>query len=286
MYGYKISKNGIEIDKENALVVRLIFQQYANGIGYTKISKMLNEIGVKTLRGGKWTVDSVRSILFNEKYAGNSLFQKSFVDNHLTKKQKRNHGELPKFYAEGTHEPIIDKALFNKVHEILEKNREKTKTNKKVPQRYAFTGKIKCGICGANYKHKIKNKKSVWICSTFNSYGKSYCASRQISESILEAKAAEVLKLSEFNEDKFKENIRTSTHDENQRFSMGTREPCYSVIERILVPEQGTLLFCFKNGEQIKTKWNNSTRSESWTEEKRQKAREKALNFLKKESKA
>ena len=80
------------------------------------------------------------------------------------------------------------------------------------------------------------------------------CQAKQISEDILELKATEFLKLSIFQENQFK-----------------TR------VKQILVPEQGTIIFCLKNGEEIKTTWQNRSRSESWTAEMKQNARERNL---------
>ena len=56
---------------------------------------------------------------------------------------------------------------------------------------YPLTGKIKCGICGKNYRHKINNAGTkyanpVWICSTYNTRGKKHCPSKQIPVNILE----------------------------------------------------------------------------------------------------
>jgi hypothetical protein len=69
----------------------------------------------------------------------------------------------------------------------------------------------------------------------------------------LKAKTAEILGLSKFSEKNFEENI-----------------------EKIVVPTAGTINFSLKNGEQIKSNWENPSRNESWTEEMKQKAREKA----------
>lgn len=60
LFGYKISKDGIKIDEKTASIVRWIFEQYIGGIEYTKISKLLKNMNVKTLRGGSWTYDRVK----------------------------------------------------------------------------------------------------------------------------------------------------------------------------------------------------------------------------------
>ena len=88
LYGYKISKNGIEFNEESSLIVKWIFEQYASGVGCTKIAKILRELNVPKLRDGKWTSDSVRNILLNEKHSGNALLQKKLVSDHLTKTLK------------------------------------------------------------------------------------------------------------------------------------------------------------------------------------------------------
>ena len=258
LFGYKISKGEIKIDEENAAIVKWIFDQYTSGTGYTKIAEMLREFGVPTIRGGKWTADRVRNIILNEKYKGDALLQKKFVSDHLTKALKKNKGELPMYYAEGTHEPIVEKDAFDKATEILEKNRKKARTSRKTPQRYIFTGKIKCMNCGKNYKRKIYNKKIYWMCQTYAEEGRNVCSSKQIPEEILMSKICEVLGINDFNEDLFKEKIK-----------------------HIIVPESGLLTFVFHDGNEVTLKWQNKSRSESWSEEKRQAARERAINFLK-----
>ena len=258
LFGYKISKGEIKIDEENAAIVKWIFDQYTSGTGCTKIAEMLREFGVPTIRGGKWTADRVRNIILNEKYKGDALLQKKFVSDHLTKALKKNKGELPMYYAEGTHEPIVEKDAFDKATEILEKNRKKARTSRKTPKRYIFTGKIKCMNCGKNYKRKIYNKKIYWMCQTYAEEGRNVCSTKQIPEEILMSKICEVLGINDFNEDLFKEKIK-----------------------HIIVPESGLLTFVFHDGNEVTLKWQNKSRSESWSEEKRQAARERAINFLK-----
>lgn len=259
LFGYKISKNSIQIDEKNAAVVRCIFEQYTSGVGCTKIAGMLRQLGIPTLRGGMWTANSVRNVILNEKYAGNALLQKKFISNHLTKTTRKNRGELPMYYAEGTHEPIIEKEVFDRAARILEENRKKIKTNKKPPKRYIFTGKIKCLNCGKNYKRRIYRGAVYWGCATYVSEGKDACHSKQIPEYILMSKASEALGINYFSEDVFKEKIR-----------------------QIVVPEHGKLIFVFHDGNKTALKWHHKSRSESWSEEKRQKARNKALERMNK----
>lgn len=258
LFGYEISKGEIKIDEENADIVKWIFDQYASGFGYTKIYKMLKKLGVKTLRGAKWTSDRVKKILTNEKYTGNALLQKKFVSDHLTKSLKKNHGELPMYYAEGTHEPIIEKDVFQKVCKNLEENRQRVKSSRQANNIYPFTSKIKCMNCGKNFKRKKYRSVPYWNCTTYLEEGKDYCFSKRIPEEILMSKACEVLGINNFDEKLFAKNVK-----------------------QILVPNHELLTFVFHDGNEVTLKWENKSRSESWSEEMRLKARERAINFLK-----
>ena len=66
-----------------------------------------------------WTAKRVLELLKNEKYAGNALLQKKYVADHLSKKEKRNFGELPRYYAEGTHPAIVSPETFKRTQEQI-----------------------------------------------------------------------------------------------------------------------------------------------------------------------
>ncbi|GHU48735.1 hypothetical protein FACS1894127_0020 [Clostridia bacterium] len=115
VYGYDYNNGLLTIIPEEAEVVRMIFADYLSGMGWNTIKKKLTELGFPTKRGGKWSDICVGSILRNEKYIGDMLLQKGFIVDHLTKRKIPNNGELPQYYIEGTHEPIIDKETFESV---------------------------------------------------------------------------------------------------------------------------------------------------------------------------
>ncbi len=54
-------------------------------------------------------------VLSNEKYKGDALLQKVYTTDFLTKKKKKNEGEVPQYYVEGNHEAIIPPAQFDRV---------------------------------------------------------------------------------------------------------------------------------------------------------------------------
>ena len=247
IYGYEFKKGKLEIIPKEAEIVKMIFNDYLSGMRTTVIAKKLNELKIKPKLSKVWRESVISGILKNEKYVGDMLLQKSYIKDHLSKKQMKNNGELPQYYVENSHEPIISREVFEKVQNELKK---RSKKPSKVQKQHLFTGKIKCEICGSNFKYKItalgtKYEKPVWICNTFNTLGKKHCGSKQIPEDILKEKLSEIGEISE--------------------------------IEQIIVPENGTIIFCLKNGQQIKKLWQNKPRSQSWTKKMKQKAKETAL---------
>lgn len=193
--GYEIVNGIFKVIPEEAKVVRMIFEDYLSGMGKNAIMKKLVQLNIPTKKNRKnlrqcsqWHESAIAKILRNEKYTGDLLLQKSYILDHITKKKCINNGQLPKFYIENNHEAIIDKDTFQKVQNEIKRRAQNKGNNQKV---YLFTGKIICEQCGKHYRRKISNAgtkyaKPVWICSTFNRYGKAACASKQIPENILE----------------------------------------------------------------------------------------------------
>lgn len=257
MFGYRIGKNSIEINPEQAEVVRMIFQDYIGGMGGILIARKLREMKVPTLHGGKWDNDRVTATIKNEKYTGNALLQKRFIVDHLSKREVLNKGQLPQYYMEGTHPAIIDMATFEKAQEIMEMRRRLNKAKDTSTNRYPFSGIIRCEKCGKNYKRKISAGIPTWQCSTYAKEGKASCPAKRIPETILKTISAEVLGLNEFDMGHLKEKIAN-----------------------ILVPESNRLVYVFHDGRSVERNWQNRPRCESWTEDMRQQARMKAKGVL------
>ena len=177
-YGYNWNKDTkeLEINEEEAEIVKDIFNWYIDGIGSYTISKMLNDKGIKSHRGKKWRPSSVRTILKNEKYVGDLLNQKTYSVSPLTHKKVINFGEKEKYYVKDHHIAIIDRETWDKARGIYQKRSGKMlpdgqKHNGKYSLKYAFSSKIECGICGANYVRRVNEKrkdgtrKIYWACS-------------------------------------------------------------------------------------------------------------------------
>ncbi len=251
--GYKYV-NGVYIVKpEEAEIVRSIFADYLSGMGVEAIMKKLNAQG-KTFRNGHaWCRSSVRKVLGNYSYTGNLLLQTTFRENHITKKTLPNCGELPMYHAENTHEAIVSMEDYQAVQAEMARRSAKHNKTAHGPVKYPFTKMIVCGTCGKGYRRKVTRTGPVWICSTFNVYGKAACPSKQIPEGTLEKAAAEVLGLDAFD--------AKALHDK---------------ITAIRAEGNNTLVFLFKDGTQTVKRWADRSRAESWTPEMRAAARDLA----------
>lgn len=249
MLGYRYDSGKYIVVPEEAEVVRFIFDSYLSGMGFTAIMKTLNEKGIPTRNGNAWCKNSVVKVLRNYAYTGNLLLQKTYRENHLTKRTLQNNGELPKYHIEHSHEAIIPLRQFNAVQEEIKHRADKhAHISPKVT--YPFTGLIVCGNCGKHYRRKVTRSGAVWICSTFNTIGKEYCASKQIPESILISITEETL---------------------------GSINALNDKITAIRAEKDNTLVFCFTNGESSVKRWTDRSRRESWTDEMRETARQRTL---------
>jgi hypothetical protein len=248
MLGYRRTHDGkLEIIPEEAEIVRMIFEEYLAGNGFLLIANKLNEMGIKTLKDCEWNANDVHRILSNEKYAGNMLLQKSYRENHITKKKIINNGALPQFYVEESHPAIINSEMFESVEKMLKSRRKKFTPSKPTTSKYPFSGIIQCACCGKNYRRKTTVTGVVWVCATYNTKGKRFCpTAKQIPENTLISVCCDVLKVPEFDVEIFAEQI-----------------------EKILVPAPNELIFIFTDGHEEKATWKDRSRSESWTDEMR-----------------
>ena len=250
LLGYRYENGKYTIVPEETETVRLIFNRYLSGMGITAIMKVLNEKGIRSRNGNAWCKSSVMRVLRNYAYTGNLLLQQTYRENHLTKRTLQNNGELPKYHITDSHEPIVSLRQFNVVQEEIKRRADKH-THPGVKQKvYPFTGMVVCGGCGKHYRRKVTKTGPVWICSTFNTMGKAYCPSKQIPENTLISMTEEVL---------------------------GSTDALYDKITAIRAEKDNTMVFCFKDGTETVKQWQNRSRAESWTEDMKEAARQKAL---------
>lgn len=258
--GYRIVDRSLVFVPDEAKLVKRIYNLYIEGYGFQAIANVLNKEGVKTVNGNKWNKSSIHLILTNYNYTGDLILQKTYRENYLTKRTKRNYGELAQYLVEDDHEPIISKEMFYLVQKIAAERSEHFKSTKQPNITYPFTGVIQCGICKKNYRRKKGNVRWYWTCATFNTLGKEQCNSKSIPEETLIDITKKVLNINEV-----------------------TIEVVKKKIKYIEVFEGNKLVFHLKNGKAIEMVWQDLSRKDSWTPEMKEQARLRTIKQYKKD---
>ena len=187
--GYRKGADGQpEIVPEQADIVRRIYNDFLAGATYLEIAKRLTEEHVPTMGGGnRWFSERIKSILKNEKYKGDALLQKTYITDPISKRVKKNNGELPMYYVENSHPAIIERRIFDRVQEEIARRAGKKKVKQtgtktelgRYSGKYALTELLYCGECGTPYRRctwsRDGKKKIVWRCVSRLDYGKKYC---------------------------------------------------------------------------------------------------------------
>ncbi len=191
LLGYRKGRNDKpEIVPEEAEIVKEIYRLYLDGMSLNMIVDRLNEKGLTTKGSNSpYRKEVVQRILTNEKYTGDALLQKTYVTDCITKKTRKNNGELPMYLVKNHHEPIISHADFNRVQEEMARRSAKRiiadKLSKgeqgKYSAKYALSELLICGECGSHYRRvtwTAKGFKEIkWRCINRIQYGKKKCHS-------------------------------------------------------------------------------------------------------------
>lgn len=185
------------VDPDAADVVKDIFQMFADGIGYVRMTKILRERKVLNPQAYfnqnnpdyyknsdywrkpfDWHATSVRVILNNPVYLGNVVFgrtkTKGFFD-----KQRIEADESEWIVKENTHEAIITRELWDTVHQMMKARRRENSTGTVQP----FAGLVKCADCGSSLNvsyDKKKGRYNGFTCWVYKNYGKERCTSHAI----------------------------------------------------------------------------------------------------------
>lgn len=147
VYGYdNLERRVLSINDEKGAVVRRIFDMYLNGASTIEIAETLNEEGVKPPieNSNEWYPNSVKCIIQNEKYAGDSLMQKYYTANHLEHDSTPNRELLvDQYYKEGTHDALVRRDVYEDANRIM-----MMKDLKRGPDQYPYYGRLICPYCG------------------------------------------------------------------------------------------------------------------------------------------
>ncbi len=212
-YGYQLVNGKLEINEEEAVAIRTIYDQYVNtDIGSNGISKYLENHGIRKIQrqNGKnplFDAHLVRLILKNPVYCGKIAYGR--------RKTEKVHGTRNEYHlveqdnfllVDGLHEAIIPEDVWNAAQaKLIAQAKKYEHVNKGKNERtHLLSGIVKCPICGAGmYGNKsIKYKKDGTKYKDFFYYGCKHrgmqrghkCDYRkQIREELLDDAVAEVI---------------------------------------------------------------------------------------------
>lgn len=252
VFGYRWDEDQLVIEPSEAAIVKRIFQNFLDGKSRLETEKEFAAEGITTSNGCRWVDSNIKVVLTNITYTGNLLLQKEFIEDPITKHRKKNRGELPQYFVENTHEPIIDMETFQYVQDEIARRKELGALANKSLNTTCFTGKIKCPHCGVSYMHNKStdrgNYLEFWCCGSRKKKGGRCEVGGSINHKNMVKACTEVLGLEEFNEEIF------------------LRE-----VDHIDVPKRYVLEFHMTDGRVITKDCPNTGHKDCWTAEYRAK---------------
>ena len=181
-YGYKTVDKKIYIDEQQAEIVRQIFMSYLSGQSMDAISEQLNASRIPLHTNGAdrpWRRWIISYILSNEKYTGDSLWQKTYTTATFPTIQKKNNGERMQYYVENTHPAIISKDIFNAAQKLMRGRSKRNASDLKLDT--PFRQRMVCGNCGSPFRLRRDRDRTYWSCK-LHSESSGKCSISQIDE--------------------------------------------------------------------------------------------------------
>ena len=179
---------------EEAAIVRQIFRDYLDGYSPGRIASGLMKDGVPSPAGKKsWYASTVKSILTNEKYTGDLLMQKYYTEDFLTQRVLKNDGVLPQYYVRNHHEPIIPRAVFERVQNEVKRRGSfiNDPGRLRLTNGTALKSRLICGICGRTLKQSQTESGESWQCKRWASSNVIDCDCRPVSGEEIKAALAQ-----------------------------------------------------------------------------------------------
>lgn len=185
--GYSRNAAGEIVPDENASLVLMIYEMAAEGFSVGEITNYLNAEGITTQNGAKFYRRTVMRVLQNEEYKGDFIQMKHYVDEH--RRLRENRGAEDRYYYEEDHVPIVTRELWEKAQAALEvRKRPKDTPEQELSstiENYPYKDNVFCGKCGRRLEHVYSGGKNQWGCSGKNRFGRSFCASANVPDSVL-----------------------------------------------------------------------------------------------------
>ena len=163
--GYILKNKTLIPDPQEVPIVEYIFSSYLAGKSIEEIAAEINamEIEITNKRTERWHRSTIRYILTNEKYIGDSLVQKWFTPDELPLRHQKNKGEISQYYIKNSHPAIIPRQAFETVQKLL-KQRVEQHISKAAIRSFPLSRTMQCALCGSTFHRRPSAKAVRWTC--------------------------------------------------------------------------------------------------------------------------
>ena len=200
LYGYDKKDCVLTINEEEAKIVRIVFELYANHrYGTRKISQKLLEMGYTSREGNAFNTLTIRHMLENPKYKGWYCGNKTQNIDYRTKKKAFLDESEWVMYPDPSIPAIVSEELWDRANRLYKERRHETMSKSSgasYHNRYPYSTKIICEEHGTTFHRQVltskQGSKEVWLCKVYRQQGKAACSAPQIRSSELDQIMAEI----------------------------------------------------------------------------------------------
>ena len=212
-YGYSLIDGKLEVNEEEAVAIRMIFDQYVNtDLGENGIAKYLENHGIHKIdrQNGKnplFDAALIRRIIQNPVYSGKISYGRRRTEKvHGTRNEYRQVKKDDYLLVDGLHEALVSEEVWEQAQvKVAAQAKKYEKVNRDKREKiHLLSGILKCPVCGAGmYGNKsIKKRKDGSNYKDFYYYGCKHrnmtrghkCDyKKQVHEEMLDASVAEVI---------------------------------------------------------------------------------------------
>ena len=200
LYGYDKKDCVLTINEEEAKIVRIVFELYANHrYGTRKISQKLFEMGYTSREGNAFNTLTIRHMLENPKYKGWYCGNKTQNIDYRTKKKAFLDESEWIMYPDPSIPAIVSEELWDRANRLYKERRHETMSKSSgasYHNRYPYSTKIICEEHGTTFHRQVlaskQGSKEAWLCKVYRQQGKSACSAPQIRSSELDQIMAQI----------------------------------------------------------------------------------------------
>ena len=200
LYGYDKKDCVLTINEEEAKIVRIIFDLYANKrYGTRKISQELLKMGYTSREGNAFNTLTIRHMLENPKYKGWYCGNKTQNIDYRTKKKAFLDESEWVMYPDPSIPAIVSEELWDRANALYKERRKESMSHSSgttYHNRYPYSTKIICEEHGTTFHRQVLQSsagdKEVWQCKVYRQKGRAACSAPQIRSEELDKILAQI----------------------------------------------------------------------------------------------